>query len=566
MGIAMAGNNQAVNLGGMLSQIGSAVGSMGQTAGEAFGKTITNMTKPTVDTKDPQSVRQYANWLQSQGDEAGAMRYLQMADKLDSENKTMAAMTSSQEANEKAALGAQQGDVRYVQEQINLTRENLKRAATEKDVDGVRVYQSQLQQLNQMLPGAQEASATKKVSGALGLEKLLKAGERQDSITGEMVPLTPEQMGGVQKQFDTMMEDPTTRKAYTAAKVQEDQWRMMQQEQKDEQLIAVGSSAIFQAESVEDVEAAVAKSLEDPNLSPKARQQILQTGNARTTSIDRATARQERVTELNTPVVTKEDIDRMNETINALGADSPEAKQLRSAFDGVIKAQETVNAGGAGYATMAARQLQAKRYAQIEANAMNLASNLGAEQRRIEGDKNRRNAAAYKEAEIKAALGPSEAEVIRLVKASEDINEDLTYEEAKAKLQSALNGEVERIRPLVAPEEQARMDAERSANKEAAMSKPMPSGVSEDQAKLLVILRTNNPNLDDATLIAAVGEKWEQASGKKGGGAKPFGALSDERNTGRLGSFLGDMIENIGTVRTTPTPAEAAEQERFRNR
>ena len=91
----------------------------------------------------------------------------------------------------------------------------------------------------------------------------------KDPTTGEMVPLTEEQTKGLQAQFDTMMEDPATRKAYTAAKVQEEELRIMKKNQVDEQLIAAGSSAIFQAESVEDVEAAVEKALEDPNLSPK---------------------------------------------------------------------------------------------------------------------------------------------------------------------------------------------------------------------------------------------------------------------------------------------------------
>jgi len=490
---------------------------------------------------------------------------LQMADKLDAENKTMVAMASSQEANEKASLGAQQGDVRFVQEQINRTRENLKRAAAEKDVDGVRVYQAQMQQLNQMLPGAQEAAATKKVSGALKYEKMLADGTRMDPETGKPVPLTEEQKSGLSTHLETMLEDPDTRKGYVSAKVQEDQVDRMQQDQVDEQLIAAGSQAIFGAASPEEAEAALEKALESPDVSPKARQSLVQMANTKVTALDKATARKERAAELNTPVITKEDRESFRETLSSLPEDSPVAKQLATAFKSVEEAQDKITSGGTGFATKSAREALARRFNGLQNQAMNLAFAEDSANRQAEAAENRKNAGIYIEAQANAALGPRRVDVTELMKASEDSGENYTYEQAKAVLQADLNSKVERIRPLVAPEDQARVDEERAKAAEEAEKKPMPAGVSEDQKKMLIVLRTNNPRRTDEQLIAAAGEKWKEAGGKKSSGPTPFGALSEERNTGRLGSFLGDMISNIGTVRTTPTPAEAAEQERFRN-
>jgi hypothetical protein len=531
------------------------------------------MSKPEVDTKDPQSVRKYAGWLQSQGNEAEAMRYLQLADKLDAENRTMVAMSSAADINEKAAIGAQQGDVRYVQEQIKQARQGLRQAAEAKDADGMKVYQGQLAELNKMLPGARDTAATKKVSGAIAFEKMLADGTRIDPETGKPVPLTEEQKNGISNSLENLLEDPDTRKGYVDAKVREDQARRLEQDQADEQVIAAGSQAIFGAASPEEAEEALQKALESPDVSPRARQSLVQMSNTKVAALDKAQARKERVTELNTPVITKEDRESFKQTLSSLPKDSPVTKQLAEAFKGIEEAQDKITSGGQGFATKSAREALAKRYNGLQNQAMNLAFAEDSARRQTEAAEDRKNAGIYLEAKANAALGPSRTDVTQLMKASEDSGENYTYEEAKAKLQADLNSKVERIRPLVAPEDQARVDADREEAEKEAKKKPMPAGLSAAQEQILIVLRTNNPTpkgteqaAHDAMLIAAAGEKWKQAGGKKSSGPAPFGALSEERNTGRLGSFLGDMISNIGTVRTAPTPAEAAEQERFRNR
>jgi hypothetical protein len=287
--------------------------------------------------------------------------------------------------------------------------------------------------------------------------------------------------------------------------------------------------------------------------------------NTKVTALDKEQARKERAAELNTPVITKEDRESFRETLSSLPKDSPVAKQLAAAFEGIEEAQDKITSGGTGFATKSAREALAKRFNAIQNQAMNLAFAEDSANRQVKAAEDRKNAGIYLEAQANARLGPSRTDVTQLMKASEDSGENFTYEEAKAVLQADLNSKVERIRPLVAPEDQARIEEERAKAAEEAEKKPMPAGVSEAQKAILIVLRTNNPNVPDEQLIAAAGKKWKEAGGKKSSGPTPFGALSEERNTGRLGSFLGDMMSNIGTVRTTPTPAEAAEQERFRN-
>ena len=63
----MAGRDASANLGGMLSQIGSTIGSMGQ-AGQGLMRPITMSFRPTVDMTDPESLRRQAAFFGRVGD------------------------------------------------------------------------------------------------------------------------------------------------------------------------------------------------------------------------------------------------------------------------------------------------------------------------------------------------------------------------------------------------------------------------------------------------------------------------------------------------------------------
>lgn len=62
----MAGSDQSVNLGGMLSQMGTALGSMGK-AGDGLTRSIEGSFMPNVDPNDPESLRRMMQWQNSLG-------------------------------------------------------------------------------------------------------------------------------------------------------------------------------------------------------------------------------------------------------------------------------------------------------------------------------------------------------------------------------------------------------------------------------------------------------------------------------------------------------------------
>lgn len=74
----MAGSDQSVNLGGMLTNIGETVGSMA----DPYKNVMQAATKPRGDMNDPQHLMNLAQWASSNGDSAAAGAYMQQANRL----------------------------------------------------------------------------------------------------------------------------------------------------------------------------------------------------------------------------------------------------------------------------------------------------------------------------------------------------------------------------------------------------------------------------------------------------------------------------------------------------
>lgn len=87
----MAGSDQSVNLGGMLSQIAETTGSMG----DAYKPVMQAATKPQGDMNDPAHLQRLAQWASSNGDAQAASMYMQQARQASAEKK---------EAEQKAEL------------------------------------------------------------------------------------------------------------------------------------------------------------------------------------------------------------------------------------------------------------------------------------------------------------------------------------------------------------------------------------------------------------------------------------------------------------------------------
>lgn len=74
----MAGSDQSVNLGGMLSDIGKTVGTMG----DAYKPVMQAATKPRGDMSDPAHLMRLAEWARSNGDATSAASYAQQSRRL----------------------------------------------------------------------------------------------------------------------------------------------------------------------------------------------------------------------------------------------------------------------------------------------------------------------------------------------------------------------------------------------------------------------------------------------------------------------------------------------------
>jgi hypothetical protein len=74
----VAGSDQSVNLGGMLTNIGETVGSMA----DPYKNVMQAATKPRGDMNDPQHLMNLAQWASSNGDSAAAGAYMQQANRL----------------------------------------------------------------------------------------------------------------------------------------------------------------------------------------------------------------------------------------------------------------------------------------------------------------------------------------------------------------------------------------------------------------------------------------------------------------------------------------------------
>lgn len=559
----MAGTNQAANLSGMLSQIGGTLGrGVDQSVMDKLGGNIERMSKPPLDMTDAESVAATAQWYHDTGKDREAMMMAEKAESLRKEQSAMEAMAIGVEETQKAATAAQGGDVRLVNEQLKNASINLNKAAEAGDAAAVKQYKAQIQELQPLVQAAQGVSNQKQAAGVLEFDKMLSPDfRRMDQQTGQQVPLTDEQRAGIERQRDVMLQNPAVHDGYVKAKVQQDQVRRMEQTQADEGKIATASQNIFAAETEEKVEEVLEAAMKDPDLSPQARSAVVQQVNAQKTYLARKTERLERAAELNAPVITKADYDTLLGSINSMPEDAKAKTRLIKSLESVYNTQKKIDNGGVGFASKSARERLAKSLNQIDQQVIAFEAADMAAKRQLKQQDDNRKQAAYVEAQQKALLGPRTTDVTQYQKAMSDEGNELTYPEAKEVLQRELNQKVESVRPLLAPEEQAIIDAR------VAEDLPKDIELTEAQADLLKQVRRRYPDLTDKKIIKGLKAqgKWEApAPTPTNKGPLPIGALPPERNTGRVGAFIGDMVDNFFTPGRPLTPAEADEQARLK--
>ena len=134
----MAGSNQSVNLGGMLSQIGGAVGSMGS-VGEKFVRPIENMSRPDVDMEDPTGLKKLMDWQTQMGrtqEASVTSNRISEADRREAENRRIGVLESQDAREEEAAKAEAQR--KYGENLLGTLQSRLDRAPDETTKANIR--------------------------------------------------------------------------------------------------------------------------------------------------------------------------------------------------------------------------------------------------------------------------------------------------------------------------------------------------------------------------------------------------------------------------------------------
>jgi hypothetical protein len=200
----MAGQDQSVDLSGMLNQIAGTIGEGYQidekNAGAAMGGIIANAVKPELDMNDPASVRKYAEWAGRNGKKEEATLMHQKAAELEGKQRAMQGAITSQEASLAGNQAIQDGNQSGLQQQIKTLQEQMQTAQAANDVDGFKAAQASLVALTN--PQAQErmhnAETLNKVSAVTAMNKMLA-----DPESGA----TPEANALMRDKVNSLMED-----------------------------------------------------------------------------------------------------------------------------------------------------------------------------------------------------------------------------------------------------------------------------------------------------------------------------------------------------------------------
>lgn len=125
----MAGQDQSVNLGGMLTNIADTMGSMG----DAYKPVMQAATKPRGDMNDPAHLQNLAQWATQNGDAAAASMYMSQAREAKAEQKEAKNLEYNANTSSIAADGtkrAGEGDVTNLDRNIAMLQERVANATT----------------------------------------------------------------------------------------------------------------------------------------------------------------------------------------------------------------------------------------------------------------------------------------------------------------------------------------------------------------------------------------------------------------------------------------------------
>lgn len=224
----MAGQDQSANLGGMLTDIGKTVGSMG----DAYKPVLQAATKPQGDMNDPVHLANLAQWATQHGDTAAASMYMTQSREAKAEQKAaknVAFVGKTGQIAASAQQRAQEGDVTNLDRNIAELKRRVQVASESGEPTQLASAQSALKSAIASRDGADKVQVGNHIKAVTAIDSALadpaQAG-RQVEIQNKDGTVTKSTVGAeLIKRRDELLSDQRVSDGIIEREVEEFQQR-----------------------------------------------------------------------------------------------------------------------------------------------------------------------------------------------------------------------------------------------------------------------------------------------------------------------------------------------------
>jgi hypothetical protein len=362
----MAGTNQAVNLGGMMNQIAGTIGSgytiNGKNAGAAIGDTLANLARPDVENGTAEEYERLAEWASKNGRDVEYAQASQQAARAQKEQRTMEAMVGVSAAGDLANRSAQQGDIAGIAKQQQDIRAKMAQYQKENNFEGFQAAQQELKRIDQMVPQAQEVETDNKAAGYTNLRKILNDGgyygkDKEGNDTFIPLDKNGDQKAQIEQTMRALEADTDTVRKANAQILQQHQADVAQKAMQTDNQVDGLQAQLNQANDEDSLDLLLA-GIEDADV----RRAMIPLVNEKRTQIARQQERQAQRLELETPVVSDADYERMAGMVEEIAMGDPNdpvAMQAQKLLDTYANLDESNKTAGV-YHDVGGRERTAK--------------------------------------------------------------------------------------------------------------------------------------------------------------------------------------------------------------
>ena len=195
----MNGQDQSVNLTGMLGQIAETAGSMG----DAYKPVMQQATKPRGDMEDPNHLTNLAQWASRNGDSAAATMYMQQARELKADQKEQKNIKYNADTYAIASDGtarAGEGDVTNLDRNIAMLQERVANAtSTQQQAQAQRALEA-AQASRKGAVGQQHKNHAQAITA---IDAQLKSG-----VDAKGNPVDPTALGALRNRKEELLKNP----------------------------------------------------------------------------------------------------------------------------------------------------------------------------------------------------------------------------------------------------------------------------------------------------------------------------------------------------------------------